>query len=470
MSHTERTHSMRAGRRPGPFTRTVAAICALALAQLQLTGLTQGHWLAEARAQAVVTNTMAVLVVPPNSRSLNKAAALERLLGSYLPRLEQIKPFDLAPVEGAEEGKQAGVLIEEALRALLLRTPQRAADRLKAASVLLNKHPNAGDVRVYARFHKANGLTALARQKLVEARNALLQSMVLYPKQTEEEYVAYGALARDLFKTVKTTFDGAPTGDMVLKTTPAGANIWIDGVFRGASPMKVSDLPIGEHRVLVRQAGMDAQRQFVTVTADKPVAVDFKLVDAAFAQDLRQGRSVLIANFNQPTVIEDRIRELRNELGTDQILVVRAAFSRVDTEMKGYFLGADGTFKKVHTKIPKDVEYLNGMATFISEAAGVKLLPDPADAPLDHRKSVVVASKTAATKAATADIDPNAPLFQDDKEVEVPITSKWWFWAAVGGGAAVLAGGIVLLMSGTEEGPQGATGTLKIHLNQTSGN
>ncbi len=468
MSHKERANGDRTGRRPSPTTRFLAAICMVALLQVHWAGLVQhGNWIAEAQAQAIVTNTMAILVVPPNRRNVKRAIALERLLGSYIPRLEQVVPFELSPVEGIEQEGKIAALVEQSLRALLLRTPQRASDRLKAAQKLLNKYPSAGDVRLYARFFKALSLVALARQKLVESRNAMLKSEVLFPTQAEEEYVAYGSLARDLFRTVKSTYEGAPTGDLLIASKPKQAQLWVDGIYRGTTPLKVSDLPIGDHRLTVRAPGMTAERRFVTVNAAKPEKVKVTLKPAAFHEDLRQGRSVLIANFNQPTVIEDRIRELRNELGTDQIMVVRAGFTRQQTEMKGYFLGADGAFKKVQAVIPKDENYLTANANFVAESSGAKLLPDPGKQPLDHRKSVVVASKKTATSAADA-IDPNAPLFQSDAEVEEPITGKWWFWASVGGGVLLITGVVVLLGAIEPPPPEGATGTLKIGLHQPS--
>ncbi len=468
MIHKERAMADRYSRRPSPATRLLAAICAVTLLQVHWAGLVQtGDWVAEAQAQAIVTNTMAVLVVPPNRRNVKRAIALERLLGSYVPRLEQVVAFELSPVDGIEQEAKIAGLVEQALRALLLRTPQRASDRLKAAQKLLNKYPSAGDVRLYARFFKALSLVALARQKLVESRNAMLKSKVLFPSQAEEEYVAYGSLARDLFRTVKTTYDGAPTGDLLISTKPKGAQLWVDGTYRGTTPLKISDLPIGDHRLTIRAPGMTAERRIVTVSASKPQKVKVSLKPAAFHEDLRQGRSVLIANFNQPTVIEDRIRELRNELGTDQIMVVRAGFTRQQTEMKGYFLGADGAFKKVQAVIPKDENYLTANAAFVAQSAGAKLLPDPGKQPLDHRNSVVVASKQTTTAAAGA-IDPNAPLFQSDAEVEEPITSKWWFWASVGGGVLLLGGTIWALSAGDVEESAGATGTLKISLHQPS--
>ena len=339
---------------------------------------------------------------------------------------------------------------------------------MRAARAALNKYPDTGDVRLYARFFKAVGLVALAQQHLIPARNALLKSVVLFPRQTEEEYVAYGALARDLFRTVVNTYNNAPASDLAISGKPAGTHVWVDGRYQGIAPLKVADLKVGDHRVTLRRSGLSAQRHFISVPPNKAAKLKFALKPCNFQQDLYQGRSVLAANFNQPTVIEDRIRELRNQLGTDQMLVIRAAFSRKHTELTGYFLAADGEFKAVETKIAMDADYLGNMSAFMAESAGTKMRPDPNKTPLDQRKSVVVSTGSATTSATQATTDPNAPLFEDSRDLEAPITSKWWFWTGVGTGVALLAGGVYLLSQDEATVAQGATGNLQVKLSRVS--
>jgi hypothetical protein len=87
--------------------------------------------------------------------------------------------------------------------------------------------------------------------------------------------------------------------------------------------------------------------------------------------------------------------------------------------------------------------------------------------PLDERKSVLVQSKGMKTSAAaSAYIDPNAPLFAEEKKDERPLTSEWWFWAGVGAGALLLGGTIALLVRGEGDDASGANGTLSISLNK----
>jgi hypothetical protein len=164
------------------------------------------------------------------------------------------------------------------------------------------------------------------------------------------------------------------------------------------------------------------------------------------------------------------MRELRNQLGTDRLFVVRARTTKKSTAIKGFYLDTDGTFKRAEIEIVKDSEYLTNLGKFVADTVGTTIRPDPWNEPLDRRQSVVVDTKVRTTDAATAVIDPNAPLFEADKSTERPITSEWWFWAAVAGGVGLLGGGVWLLLSGQGEGAGLATGTVKVNLHKVGGN
>jgi hypothetical protein len=458
-----------ATRTPRWLRWTSAAAIAL-LVQLDMVAFLQGGDLVREASAQGMANSMTVLVVPARSKEADMAAALERVLARAAGRLELVRAFELSPIPGEEEEMKAKTLIEEALRALLLRTPKRATERVAAAKTLLDAKTAAGDHRLYARLFKAEGLIALQKNDLIAARGFLTRSLLLYPKQTEEEYVAYGASAAELFKTVQTGLASAPTGDLVVGKKANGAEVWVDGVYRGRAPTKLEELPAGEHRVALRSSGSVGDRRFVKIEAGTAVEYDVELEPSSFKDDLESGRKVVAANFGQPSVVEDRIRELRNQIGVDQILVVRASFAKTKTVLSGYFLGSDGVFRKVKGDLEKNEDYFENAAKFVATSANAKLEPDPDKAPLDQRKSVVVAAETKTSDAAKTYIDPNAPLFEEKKDGEAPITSQWWFWAAVGGGVALL--GVVGAVIASDSGSvaTGATGTVKINLHKATGN
>lgn len=323
----------------------------------------------------------------------------------------------------------------------------------------------AGDERLYARLYKAQGLALLATSEMVPARDALIRSLVLAPAQAEEEYAAYGANAKELFNACKQMVGRGQTGDLKITARGGKADIWIDGQWRGAGTAQANSLPVGVHRITVRQSGMFAERRFVDVVAGKSTGVEFDLKQAPFGPDLEQGRAVLATNFKQPSVVEDRMRELRNQLGADQMLVVRQASDKKATKLEGYFLSADGTFRKTEGSAEKDANYFDHIGEFVAEVSGAKLGADPQTAPLDLRQSAVVT--TGARKAGdTAGTDPNAPLFPDDEDgkKKKAVTSQWWFWTAVAAGAGLVGTGIYYLTRGGGEAAEGAVGTVQVNL------
>ena len=56
------------------------------------------------------------------------------------------------------------------------------------------------------------------------------------------------------------------TGEIVVKSSPVGANVFLDNVFRGISPLTLVDIPDGSHTLMVRMDGYTDQTQAVTVT------------------------------------------------------------------------------------------------------------------------------------------------------------------------------------------------------------
>ncbi|MSQ84089.1 MAG: hypothetical protein EXR77_14600 [Myxococcales bacterium] len=460
-----------------PWAKTlVATLTALTIADpiAWLTLTTNGQWTRTAQAQAGVNSTLAVIVVAPQKKAGEDAEAVERLLAEGAARLDVVRLFPLSPisqVEGTGTDTEAAVaeLVENALRALLLRTPKQAQERIGAAVAKLTYQPMAGDERLFARLYKAQSLALLATGDLVPARDALLKSLVLVPTQTEEEYAAYGGQSKELFNAVKQMVTKGATGDFKIAVRGGKADIWIDGQWRGAGTAQANSLPVGVHRITVRQSGMFGERRFVEVVAGKSTAVEFDLKPAPFGPDLEQGRAVLATNFKQPSVVEDRMRELRNQLGADQMLVVRQASDKKATKLDGYFLSADGTFRKAEGSCEKDANYFEHLGEFLAEIAGAKLGPDPQAAALDLRQSAVVT--TGGRKAGDAAAsDPNAPLFpdDDDKKKQKAITSQWWFWTAVVAGAGLIGGGLYALTRDTGGVAAGAVGTVEVKLSKAS--
>jgi hypothetical protein len=67
------------------------------------------------------------------------------------------------------------------------------------------------------------------------------------------------------------------TGQIIVVSTPAGAELFLDNTFRGITPATLSDIPAGAHVVMARQAGYTDASQAVTVIGGQSVPVALSL-------------------------------------------------------------------------------------------------------------------------------------------------------------------------------------------------
>ena len=65
------------------------------------------------------------------------------------------------------------------------------------------------------------------------------------------------------------------TGQILVVSTPAGAELFLDNTYRGITPATLSDIPAGSHVVMARQAGFADASQTITVAGGQstPVAL-----------------------------------------------------------------------------------------------------------------------------------------------------------------------------------------------------
>jgi hypothetical protein len=67
------------------------------------------------------------------------------------------------------------------------------------------------------------------------------------------------------------------TGQIMVVSTPAGAELFIDNNYRGITPATIPDIPAGSHVVMVRQDGYTDATQTVTVTGGQSTPVALSL-------------------------------------------------------------------------------------------------------------------------------------------------------------------------------------------------
>jgi hypothetical protein len=111
------------------------------------------------------------------------------------------------------------------------------------------------------------GTTLLARGDVEEARVALIELLSLEPN-FDADRKRFPPWFFSLRSQMGTTRSAAFRGNVVVKTRPAGARVYLGGVFQGYSPMTLQTLPVGRALVKIERPGYRQAGFMVDVTMD----------------------------------------------------------------------------------------------------------------------------------------------------------------------------------------------------------
>ena len=82
----------------------------------------------------------------------------------------------------------------------------------------------------------------------------------------------------------------AATGRLLVRTTPGGANVEVDGVARGTTPLALRDVALGSRTISVSRRGYLAEERRVVLTSARPSrSLEIRLSQSASAADGRSG-------------------------------------------------------------------------------------------------------------------------------------------------------------------------------------
>ncbi len=99
------------------------------------------------------------------------------------------------------------------------------------------------------------------------------------------------AMASELASSLEGPLTTPPTGTVTIESTPAGAQVWIDGELAGTTPLEIGLAP-GEHTIVVRDEGYEEETRQVTVEAGASTSWAAEL--AQVAAEPRVDRSALL--------------------------------------------------------------------------------------------------------------------------------------------------------------------------------
>ena len=123
-------------------------------------------------------------------------------------------------------------------------------------------------------------------------------------------------------------------GWLLVRTTPPGATVVVDGVDRGQTPLSLDDLRYGTHRISISRAGYGSETREVSLSRDNGVAsVGIELVEAGSATSAAPGSIQVDSRPDGARVMLDG-----QLVGTTPVVVpdVASGTHRVRVERDGY--------------------------------------------------------------------------------------------------------------------------------------
>jgi len=412
---------------------------------------------------------LALIVAPGESKDDVVTAYLAK--GILLGTLERFASVNLrragtAFVEDVSALRVALQKVEEGRKALQAKRWEDALAAYTAAKRAMEKAMAFADRRLFARVFKGLGVALASLKRGEEARRFMRLSFLAYPEQDASSY-AFSPEARALFAQVVTEVQSAGLGGISVEASVEKAEVYVDGEFRGFTPIRIAGLVEGEHWISVISDGYVAYSGFIEVKAgaQTPVVVPLEAMpqENAFRSKVGQIEKAVVKDKD----VEAACRALMAVTQTTDVIYLRVSSKQNAVAISGAYCGE--TFKRIEAKFQKDATLVQSLQGLLASSLGVTLPSATAGGPIDPPELAVPVA-TAGEGILQGEeliVDPDSPIFKETVRVkkEKGIVSKWWFWTALGVVAGgILATGVVLARKGGEGAE--STGEIRIYLNQ----
>jgi hypothetical protein len=412
---------------------------------------------------------LALIVVPAKGKDDVVTAHLAK--GILLGTLERLLAVNVrrggtAYVEDISALQVAAQKVEEGKKALLAQKWEDALTAYMTAKNAMEKALAFADRRLFARVYKGLGVALSSLKRGEEARRPMRLSYLAYPDQEPASY-AFSPEARALFAQVLAEIKSAPLGGISVEASVERAEVYVDGEFRGFTPIKIAGLVEGEHWVSVISDGYTAYSDFIEVKGGAVTPLVVPLEPMPQEKVFRAKMGDMEKALQKGKDIEDACKGLMAFANTTDLLYLRISSKPNAIGVSGAYCGR--TFAVVETELQKDATLVKSLQGLLAGQLGVSLPSEAASGPIDPPELAVPGAPAGGAIAQGEEliVDPNSPIFKETVRVrkEKGIVGKWWFWTALGVVAGgIVATGVVLARKGGGGGE--TTGEVRIYLNQ----
>ncbi|HIA01684.1 MAG TPA: PEGA domain-containing protein [Myxococcales bacterium] len=409
---------------------------------------------------------VACFVLAKNKKQTEAALFMSSIVRQEMAQLVGVTLKTGAPAGNVQAGLEATRLTNVGFTALNSGDKKTALSNFKQANEVLAQNPGVGSVKLHARVAKGLGVASFMSGQTTIGRDLIKRSLLLFSRQSANDY-AYSINMRTIFEHTKREISEMPQGTIEIQSTPDGAEVYLDGKFKGYTPNTISNVPAGNHLLEVVKDGYLRWSSSADVAPSGRAATEAVLTAAPFKSNLDDVQKRMVKSMKSTKRFKAATMQLLGLVDAQEALVVTASLDGAAFNLRGHYLDLSGKLHKVNATIARDASFYKSIRSFLSSNLKATFAPDERADALDSPPPETIASvmKESAELGGELAIDPDSPLFNvQQKSSRDSIINKWWFWTIIGTVAVGAVTAVVVLTTGDEDASSGAVGDLKINL------
>jgi hypothetical protein len=317
-------------------------------------------------------------------------------------------------------------------------------EAIKALSLAVNGYreliPTLKDNRELLSSHLYLGMALVIRGSLPEGKAYIRQMIILDPSRAKHllPQKEFPPKIVQLHRELTQEVSKGPVGSISITSNPSGATVYFDAVQQEPTPLKMQNVPVGEHFIVLEKKGFGRFNRRIDVKAGE------NTVDESL-QNFEPLAPYPYAKRSDP-VANDQLRKIAST--TQSSLLILGNFAEdaaKPTASVQLYDARSGEFSKIETvnvdkaKMKKSAEELaKKISNNVTDAGLVVAQIQPG---ANDTTTYVGSLKTEPSKspAATSQLaEENSPFYK-----------TWWFWTIVG--AAAVTGGVLVLTRGSPD-------------------
>jgi hypothetical protein len=253
----------------------------------------------------------------------------------------------------------------------------------------------------------------------------------------------------DIFKRVKSEVAASPVGMVQLKSNPPAADVYLNGVYKGVTPLTLAKVPEGTHFVRLEKDGYLPWGQLVDFFATHEERVEATLQASAGLDQFKKRSAKLLGDLDDDPP-KAAVVQFGQWLGVDRLVVLQVKQRGSDVTAEALLARIEPPAKLAHRSakfVFTNANFLARADAFFTSLYRQVELPPAGGGEADEGKgpALTVAQCNSDSDCAIGEIcDRASGTCIPEGPRGDAIYEKWWFWTIVGGVAVVGAGTGVL--------------------------